>query len=135
MTILIGLETKQIDYTSAFVQADIDTDLYLEMPRGFSIEGKIWFINRSIYGFKKSPRNYYLHMKDKLRKLDCYPTDTDTCLFISADIICLRYVDDSIFVYRNQAHMNDLVERIGKLGMLFNEENDMAGFLGVHIDR
>ena len=41
MTILMNLETKQIDYTSAFVQAKIDTDVYMEMPRGFSIPGKV----------------------------------------------------------------------------------------------
>ena len=61
--------------------------------------------------------------------------DFDTCLFISADIICLLYVDDSIFVYRHQEHMDDLVKRMDKAGMLFNEEDDIAGFLGVHLDR
>ena len=39
------------------------------------------------------------------------------------------------FVYRNQSHMDDLVERMNDEGMLFNEEDDIAGFLGVHIDR
>jgi hypothetical protein len=30
MTIIMGLENKQIDYTAAFVQAPIDTDVYIE---------------------------------------------------------------------------------------------------------
>jgi hypothetical protein len=34
MSILLGLETKQVDYVAAFVQADIDTTVYVEMPRG-----------------------------------------------------------------------------------------------------
>ena len=31
--------------------------------------------------------------------------------------------------------MDDLVKQIDQEGMLFNKENDIAGFLGVHIDR
>ena len=74
-------------------------------------------------------------MKEKLSKLGFHTTESDSCLFISANIICLLYVDNSIFVYRNQSHMDDLVERMNDEGMLFNEEDDISGFLGVHIDR
>ena len=31
--------------------------------------------------------------------------------------------------------MDDLVKRMSMEGVLFHEEDDMAGFLGVHIDR
>jgi hypothetical protein len=42
MTILLNLENKQIDYTAAFLQAPIDHDVYIEMPKLFQVEGKIW---------------------------------------------------------------------------------------------
>ena len=50
MTILLGLENQQIDHTTAFVQAPIDTDVYVEMSRLFSTPGKVC-------GLKQSPRN------------------------------------------------------------------------------
>ena len=50
MTILLGLENQKIDYTAAFVQAPIDTDVYVEMSRLFSTPGKVC-------GLKQSPRN------------------------------------------------------------------------------
>ena len=105
------------------------------MPWGFSIPGKVWHLKKSIYGLKQSLQNYYLHMKEKLARLGSHATEADSCLFISADIICLLYGDDLIFVYHNQAHMYDLVEQMRHKKMLFKEENNMAGFLGVHIDR
>ena len=40
----MGLETKQMDYASAFVQVDIDTDVYLKMRTRYRIsleEGSI----------------------------------------------------------------------------------------------
>ena len=60
MIILLNLETKQIDYTSAFVQAQIDTVVYLKIPPGFSKDGKVWLLKKSIYDLELSPRNYYL---------------------------------------------------------------------------
>ena len=41
MTIILGLKNKQIDYTTAFVQALIDTSVYVKMPKLFSKTGKV----------------------------------------------------------------------------------------------
>jgi hypothetical protein len=55
MTILLHLENKQIDYTASFLQAPIDHDLYVEMPKLFSVKGKVWKLKRAIYGLKDAP--------------------------------------------------------------------------------
>ena len=41
MTIILDLENKQIDYTSAFLQAPLDHDVYVAMPKMFTKEGKV----------------------------------------------------------------------------------------------
>jgi hypothetical protein len=89
MTIIMGLENKQIDYAAAFVQAPIDTEVYIEMPKMFSVHGKVWKLRKSIYGLKQSPRNYFLHMKQKLETLGFTQSNADSCLFISTTVICL----------------------------------------------
>jgi hypothetical protein len=103
MTIIMGLENKQIDYTAAFVQAPIDTDVYIEMPRMFSAQGKVWKLRKSIYGLKQSPRNYFLHLKQKLERLGFTQSNADPCLFISTTVICLVYVDDALLLYQDQS--------------------------------
>ena len=35
LTMKLGLRTKQVDYSNAFVQADIDVDVYCELPTDF----------------------------------------------------------------------------------------------------
>ena len=135
MTILLGLENKQIDYTAAFVQAPIDTDVYIEMPRLFATTGKVWKLRKSIYGLKQSPRNYFLHMKSKLEKLGFNQSVADPCLFISSTVICLVYVDDALLVYKDVAAVDSLTTRMKEEQMLFNVESDVAGYLGVLIDR
>jgi len=135
VTIILGLENKQIDYTAAFVQAPIDTDVYMEIPQLFAIKGKVWKLRKSIYGLKQSPRNYFLHMKSKLEELGFKQSDSDPCLFISATVICLIYVDDALLVYKDHNAADDLTTRMLQKGMLFNVESDVAGYLGVLIDR
>jgi hypothetical protein len=55
MTILLNLENKQIDYTAASLQAPLDHDVYVEMPKLFNVTGKVWKLQRAIYGIKDAP--------------------------------------------------------------------------------
>ncbi len=148
----LQLATRQVDYTAAFVHADIDTPpgyddmseedkaqwgVFVEMPRGFPAPGKVLKLKKSLYGLKQSPRNFFLHLKNKLELVGFeQATEIDPCLFISDKVICLVYVDDTLLF----AHkMEDIDEALDKLvnaqGMALEIEDDVAGFLGVHIAR
>jgi hypothetical protein len=135
MTILLNLENKQIDYTAAFLQAPLDHDVYVDMPKLFQVEGKVWLLKRAIYGLKDAPRAYFIHTKNKLEELNFRQSDADPCLFISPTVICLIYVDDALFVYKSPEEVDILTKKMKALGMLFNEESDVAGYLGVLLDR
>ena len=136
MSILMDLETKQIDYTAAFVHAPIDCTVYVEMPPGFKYDGKVWKLKKSLYGLAQSPRNFFLHTKNQLiTKLGFTQTDADPCLFVSDDVICLIYVDDALLFYKDKEAVEKLMKRMKEEEIQFREEEDVAGFLGVHIER
>jgi hypothetical protein len=48
MSILLGLSTKQLDYVAAFIQADIEAIVYVEMPEGFAQYGKFLKLKKSL---------------------------------------------------------------------------------------
>ena len=133
MSILMKLETKQIDYTAAFIHAPIDCVVYVEMPLGFKEKGHVWKLKKSLYGLAQSPRNFFLHTKKQLISLGFTPSTADPCLFVSRDVICLIYVDDALLFYKNAEAVDRLTARMTKEDMHFREEDDVAGFLGVHI--
>jgi hypothetical protein len=135
MTILLNLDNKQIDYTAAFMQAPINHDVYVEMPKLFQVHGKVWKLKCALYGLKDAPRAYFLHTKGKLEELGFRQSDADPCLFISPTVICLIYVDNALFVDKSHKEVNILTKKMKGLGMLFEEESDVAGYLGVLIDR
>ena len=45
----------QMDVSSAYLNADIDVDLYIDQPKGFEIEGdKVCKLKKSLYGWKQA---------------------------------------------------------------------------------
>ena len=150
LTVELGLATKQVDYTAAFVHADIDkppgcdlmseaeksrSGVYVEMPRGFQQPGHVLKLRKSLYGLCQSPRNFFTHLKANLEKIgfkQC--TDVDPCLFISDKVLCITYVDDCIFVGPEAKDIDEMLSLLKK-SMVLEEEDDAAGFLGVKITR
>jgi hypothetical protein len=62
--------------------------------------------------------------------------DVDPCLFISPTVICLVYVDDTLLFARKQEQIDAVLKDLReKRKMILEEEDDVAGFLGVHIKR
>jgi Reverse transcriptase (RNA-dependent DNA polymerase) len=50
LSLILGLESKQVDYTAAFVHAPIgDKQVFVAMPRGFSEPGKVLKLKKSLY--------------------------------------------------------------------------------------
>jgi hypothetical protein len=118
-----------VDYTAAFLHAPIKEDVYIDMSRTFLQPGKVLKLNHCLYGLKQSPRNFFLHLKEQLGKVGLEPCDNvDPCLFVSDKVICLVYVDDTLFFSPKQEYINEVVEG---LHPNLEEEDDVSGFLGV----
>ncbi|CAB9526109.1 expressed unknown protein [Seminavis robusta] len=149
LSVQLGLATRQVDYTAAFVHADIDNPpgydlmseeekarqgVYVEMPRGFAKDGKVLRLRKSLYGLRQAPRNFFNFLKNNLEAVGFTPaTEVDPCLFISDKVICLVYVDDTLLYARNQDDIDEVLAKLRARGMVLEEEDDVAGFLGVQI--
>ena len=150
LSIVLGLSTRQVDYTAAFVHALIDkhpdwsnmteeeqqqSGVYLEMTRGFKQPGKILRLKRSLYGLRQSPRNFFQHLKGKLESIGfTSQVNIDPCLFVSDKVICLVYVDDTLLFSPRAEYIDEVIEKLRKAELALEEEDSVAGFLGVHLD-
>ena len=123
-----------MDYTAAFVQAELgeDEEVYVEMPRGYKQEGKVLRLKRALYGLKQSPKTWFEHLKSKLMD-ECgfKQSPNDPCLFYTDNVVCVVYVDDCLFFSPTEKGIQDVFVKMVDCGLDFNEESDVAGFLGV----
>jgi hypothetical protein len=137
LSVLLGLSTRQVDYTAAFVQAPIKEKVYVDMPRGFADAGKCLKLNRSLYGLKQSPKTFFEFLKGNLESIGFKSNDElDPCLFISDKVICLVYVDDTLFYSPKAEYIDEVIKQLqdpNQCNMELEVEEDVAGFLGVDI--
>ena len=96
-----GLKLHQIDVTTAFLNGDLDEEVYMRQPEGFIVKGQehlVCKLNKSLYGLKQSPRcwNYVLdeHLKSFVQ------TPSDPCIYVSDDdsnpFVIAVYMDDIV---------------------------------------
>ena len=104
-TTLKGNDVNQMDVSTAYLHADIKTELYMEQPVGFEIrspEGNklVCCLKKSIYGLKQAGRNWNKLLDSWLKDNQLIPSHSDPCLYIRQDpkngheIIIVIYVDD-----------------------------------------
>jgi hypothetical protein len=150
LTAQLGLANTQVDFVSAFVQADVDkppnydlmteeekakTGIFVEMPTGFSKPGKVCKLKKNLYGLKQAPRNFFQHLKTTLEDLGYEQAiDVDPCLFISDKVMILSYVDDCLFFGMRQSDVDAAVDELRK-HIILEIEDDVSGFLGVDIKK
>jgi Reverse transcriptase (RNA-dependent DNA polymerase) len=134
LAVVLGLATKQVDYTNAFCQADLDDKVYVRMPKLFEQPGHVYRLKKSVYGLRQSPLNFFQMLKQALEGRGFVQSQHDPCLFISQEVICLCYVDDCLFFSKDEANIDAVIaslqqEEPTKLDL--NIEDDVAGFLGI----
>ena len=59
----LNLELYQMDIKTAFLNGELDEEIYMDQPIGFVTKGqehKVCKLKRSIYGLKQSSRQWYL---------------------------------------------------------------------------
>jgi hypothetical protein len=139
-----GWATRQVDYTNAFAQATLKEEVYLERPRMFSPKNRkdtILKLNKSLYGLRQSPRTFFEMLRDGLLERDYTQSAHDPCLFMKKGIICVVYVDDTIFASADddfiQAEMRGLgIKQEGQVHEFkLRDEGEVGAFLGIQITK
>ena len=135
--------TKQVDYTNAFAQATLNEEVYIESPRGFSRgDGKgVLKLNNSLYGLKQAPKTFFDKLRDGLIERGFTQSILDPCLFMKKDMICVIYVDDTIFAGPDSVAIDKLIKSLGIKkedqvhSFELRDEGEVGDFLGIRIER
>jgi hypothetical protein len=103
------LEIKQIDFDTAFLNAELKEDIYIRIPQGyFKIaegikRGMVLKLIKALYGLKQAPREWWMLLDATLKSLGYKVSPIDECLYakvVSGKRIYLTlYVDDTLAFY------------------------------------
>jgi hypothetical protein len=95
------LELHQIDVKAAFLNGDLQENVYMTQPEGFVMKFKEHMgckLNKSIYGLKQASRQWYLKFDEVIKKFSFIENQVDNYIYLkikgSMFIILVLYVDD-----------------------------------------
>jgi hypothetical protein len=100
------LELLQADVKTAFLNGDLEEELYMTQPPGFVVgpETLVCKIKKSLYGLKQAPRAWREKRNEIMEKLGFKPALADTCIYIKktryGKILVFFYVDDVLVAAR-----------------------------------
>ncbi|KAI1006624.1 hypothetical protein K3495_g1602 [Podosphaera aphanis] len=124
---------RQGDVPTAFLNPDLDIELFMELPKGFEREGCIIKLHKGLYGLKQAAALWYDDAKATLASQGLFPTISDVCLYTtsSKDIFVLLHVDDFQVMGPNLSKIESLMHALQKKYNLKTVNTDL--FLGIEI--
>ena len=94
------LELRSIDISSAFINGDLDEEIYMKQPEGFHIGGahKVCRLKKSLYGLKQAARQWNKKLHSVLVDLGFKRIESDRSVYIYSNgvvrVIVPIYIDD-----------------------------------------
>jgi Reverse transcriptase (RNA-dependent DNA polymerase)/GAG-pre-integrase domain len=139
MAAINGWETRQLDFVLAYPQAPVETDLYMEIPAGFSVKGGdkkyVLKLVQNLYGQKQAGRVWFKYLSDGLcTKLKFVQSVHDPCIFWRGQSVIVVYTDDTIITGPDAAELDQIIKDIASEFDITSEPR-MSDFLGVKISR
>ncbi|KAL7489424.1 hypothetical protein ACHAW6_015024 [Cyclotella cf. meneghiniana] len=137
LEVLLDLKSNQGDVTAAFLHGELGVNkkVYVEMPLGFRKSGKVLKLKKTSYGLRQSPRSFWKYLTKAMEAVNMKVSKLDPCLFVGEKFMAVVFVDDILFWSTDQAYINELGSKLCTEGLLLEQEDDSAGFLGVKMTK
>jgi hypothetical protein len=137
-SILHSWYTRQLDFLLAYPQADIERELYMEIPKGITTPSGtrtsdyVLKLIKNLYGQKQAGRVWYMHLVKHLLQMGFTQSRFDPCVFYYRKCIVLIYVDDTILLGPTKKEVEHIVRMLHSTFDI-QDEGNMSDYLGVKI--
>jgi hypothetical protein len=92
------------DVETAFLHAPVkgagseDEVLLVRPPKPLASPGRLWVLNKALYGLRRAPSLWQAHLSDTLAKLNLTPCVAEPCLYRGGNLLVVCHVDDLMAV-------------------------------------
>ena len=136
--------TRQLDFVMAFTQADVERELYMELPKRFTMPGTnityedrdkyVLKVVKNLYGQKQAGKVWYDHLRERLTTLGFKQSKHDECVFYYGSTIFVVYTDDTILIGPDQKEIDKIFNILDK-NFKIEDQGTLNDYLGVNIEK
>ncbi|GKV28505.1 hypothetical protein SLEP1_g37549 [Rubroshorea leprosula] len=120
MVTLYDLELEQLDVKTAFLHVELEEWIYMSQLEGFIVSGKedhVCLLQKSLYGLKQSPRQWYKRFDNFMVKSRFTRSNYDSCVYHKklgdgSWVYLLLYVDDMLIAAKSMLIIDDLKKQL-----------------------
>ena len=142
LSLLLGWQSRQLDFVMAYPQAPAEMPLYMQLPQGYQCRGMTRKTHalkliRNVYGQKQAGRVWNKYMDKGMKIIGFTPSKFDPCLYYRGDVIFLVYIDDCIVFGPTAQAIDQVVTDLRSSPQKFtvDDQGDVGDFLGIQIKR
>ena len=115
------LKLHQVDVTTAFLNGNLEEEVYMAQPEGFVSKGNehlVCKLKKSIYGLKQSPRCWNTALDTYLKKIGFTQSKSDPCIYYretGGEMFYMGvYVDDIVLAGKTDGQLQDVKSALSK---------------------
>jgi hypothetical protein len=134
------MEIHQMAVKTAFLNGDLEEEIYMEQPEGFTHEGEhlVCKLHKSLYGLKQSPKAWNQKLDAFLKGIKFTRSDADFSVYVAqvedVKFFFVVYVDDLILVCNNKDKLLQVKEELSRKFEM-KDLDDLHFFLGMEVER
>ena len=133
-------ELRHFDAEQAFLKADIDEEIYIEIPEEFQeFPGAVGRLSKAIYGLVQAGRCWNNKFCDDMTAIGFEQAKADPCVFRKvvdgeAEVVVVVHVDDILAHAKDQVTVDRFAAELGQKFKL-KDMGDAGNYMGCHITR
>ena len=130
-------EICSLDIKAAFLNGELDRDVFMKPPKEANTPGKLWKLCRAVYGLNDASRKWYFRLKAELVRFGCRVSNLDLGLFIYYHEsvlygIMMIHVDDILWAGYERFE-NDVIDKVRETFNISSECKSSFKYLGLEI--
>uniref|UniRef100_A0A803NT98 Reverse transcriptase Ty1/copia-type domain-containing protein n=1 Tax=Cannabis sativa TaxID=3483 RepID=A0A803NT98_CANSA len=139
MALAQGWAIRQLDVNNAFLNGDLQEEVYMTQPPGFEVPTApdlVCKLHKALYGLKQAPRAWFDKLHQSLLHFGFTSSKADQSLFIChtqhSITIVLVYVDDILITGSDANAITQLIQALDKKFSL-KDLGELQYFLGIEV--
>ncbi|GJX47834.1 zinc finger, CCHC-type containing protein [Tanacetum coccineum] len=136
-----NLVIHQMDVKTAFLNGDLDEEVYMKQPEGFVMPGnehKVCKLVKSLYGLKQAHKQWHQKFNEVVLSSGFHLNQSDKCVYSKfddsdkGDIICLYF--DDMLIFGTDQNQVDKTKKFLSSRFSMKDMGEAGVILGIKIE-